>query len=209
MVTRERGQAYTLEGLVSALVVLTALLFALQGVVLTPTTAGTVDQSIKSQLHTETSNALAVAGDRGGLRDLVLYYNTSTGTFHEASEFPAAVGYANNPPCRPAHSPTGGCDSVGRLFNATLASQGFQYNMYVDYRTEDGGTAHVPVVYRGSPSSNAITATYTLVLYDDDRLTVPGQNETLGELPREAFYAPDIADDSPVYNVVEVRVVVW
>lgn len=205
----ERGQAYTLEGFVGAVVVLTAMLFALQSVVLTPTTAGTVDQSVKSQLRTQANDLLRTAGSDGTLDDVVRYWNASGG-FAYASN--TKSGYGVLPPCAPTRSPDSVCDSFGQAANETFTERGFVYNLYLRYRTATDPTETVTerVVYRGVPSSNAVTATYTVVLYDDMTLTAPEDagGATLSSLADNEFYASD-ADPGPVYNVVEVRIVVW
>jgi hypothetical protein len=42
------------------------------------------------------------------------------------------------------------------------------------------------------------------------RLTSPTSNATLGATGNTtAFYARDVDDDGPLYNIVVVRVVVW
>lgn len=207
----ERGQAYTLEGLVGALVILTALLYAMQAVVLTPTTAGTVDQDVKAQLRVEAHDVLVVSADRGELADLALNWNNSTGTFAHA--YDDVVGYSQNPPCTmgPPADPRP-CEAFGERLDDTFSSQGFTYNLFVDYRnaTDVRETDTATAVYRGVPSSNDVVATYTVVLYDNMTLTSPenANGRTLEELGSEEFYADDI-DPGPVYNVVEVRLVLW
>ncbi len=209
-----RGQAYTLEGFVGALIVLSALLFALQSVVLTPTTAGTVDQDVKSQLRVQTNDVLRIASADGSVENLTLYWNASSG--NETGGFAYAnnsdVGYGNAPPCAPATSPDATCDSFGKTLESTLTEQGFVYNLYVTYRLpgDPTETATERVVYRGVPSSNAVVATQTVVLYDDMTLTAPenANGRTLADLGSDEFYADDVGD-GVVYNVVEVRIVAW
>ena len=216
MVGDDRGQAFALEGVVGSIVVLTAVLFALEAVVLTPTTAGTVDQDVKAQLRVEADDALAVAAEDDRLRSLALYWNASDRTFAHADD--RVRGYGSTPPC--TDGPPGAdapCASVGQLLNDTLSSQGYEYNLYVDYRNASAPhrTETERVVYRGVPSDNAVTATPAVVLYDDSRLTSPEDADedarTLAAVDADAdrhFYAGD-ADPGPVFNVAEVRIVVW
>ncbi|MFH5799059.1 hypothetical protein [Haladaptatus sp. CMAA 1911] len=205
----DRGQAYTLEGFVGALVVLTALLFVFQSIVLTPTTAGTVDQDVKAQLRVQANDALRTVDSDGTLENLTRYWNASGG-FAYANE--SEVGYGSEPPCAPVRSPEDVCDSLGETLHDAFTVRGYTYNLYVSYQLPDDPTevATERVVYRGVPSANAVTARHTVVLYDDQRLTAPedGGNATLESLGSNGFYAPD-ADEDVVYNVVEVRLVVW
>ena len=54
----DRGQAFTLEGFIGALLVLSAVLFALQTVTVTPSTGGTVDQGAQASLETRAEDVL-------------------------------------------------------------------------------------------------------------------------------------------------------
>lgn len=210
----DRGQAFALEGIVGAIIVMTAVLFALQSVVLTPTTAGTVDQDVKAQLRIEANDALTVAAEDRKLTQMARYWNNSSQTF--AYAYGPARGYGKSPPCtKGPPGKTEVCDSVGELLNSTLTDRGYVYNLYIDHRnaTDVGATDTERVVYRGVPSDNAVTASYTVVLYDNMTLASPedADGKSLGEIeadPDSDFYAGDVSP-GPVYNVVEVRIVVW
>ena len=56
----DRGQAFTLEGVVAAMMVLIALLFALEAVLVTPITTGAVDEGTQSRLGAEASDVLRI-----------------------------------------------------------------------------------------------------------------------------------------------------
>ncbi|MFC7203908.1 hypothetical protein ACFQJC_10300 [Haloferax namakaokahaiae] len=207
----ERGQAYALEGFMAAILLFTALLFSMQAVILTPTTAGTVDQDVKTQIRAEAHDNLVIANGQGELEHLALYWNNSTGTFAHA--YNNLVGYNTKPPCgRAPDAATPKCEDFGERLNATFTSRGFVYNLYLDYRsaTNIQQTESTTVVYRGTPSSNAVTATFRVVLYDEMVLRSPedADGRPLSQLGPDEFYASDI-DPGPVYNIVEVRIVVW
>ena len=53
----ERGQAYTLESIAGAVIVLTAVLFALQSIIITPTTSSAVDPEVRSELQQQADEA--------------------------------------------------------------------------------------------------------------------------------------------------------
>ena len=63
------------------------------------------------------------------------------------------------------------------------------------------------MVYMGSPSDNAASATRTVTLADDTGLSGPVAG-TVSD-PSTSFYAPDAAPNASLYNVMEVRIVVW
>lgn len=208
IVRDDRGQAYTLEGVIGALLVLAAVLFALQSVIITPTTSGTVDEDVRSELRQQARDILVISAQNEsfGLSELARYWHESQLTFFNATN--PRIGYGSSRP--PRH--------VGRMLNETFAERSRLYNVYLRYQPANasGETLETPVVYRGEPSRNAVVASYSVTLYDNQTLTSPtassvelwryDTNATNGE---DGYYPVPDAIDGPVYNVVEVRVIVW
>lgn len=203
----ERGQAYTLEGLTAGFVLLLATLYALQAVILTPITVGSVDEGSQSRLRAEAADILQVTASRE-TEDItyhVLHWSPLDRTF-EGAESPRTGYGSRGPP-----------GQFGQFLEDSFETRGRNYNLLVRYRKNDTTEAGVQrMVYQGEPSRSAVVATYTITLFDDMRLTAPGSSAmTIGEMDTNAtnnrdgyFYAPDVAD-GPVYNVIEVRLVVW
>lgn len=204
---RERGQAFTLEGLVGSIIVLTAVVFALQSVVITPTTSGSVNPEVRQELQTEANDVLATVGQNEtfGLQDYVLYWSQNTQRF--SGSINQRVGYGSR-------TPPG---SFGNLLRTTFAQRGRTYNVRLRYLTnESNRTDSVPFIYRGEPSDDAVTATYRVTLYDNQTLTAPGsprvelwQYDTDQTNNEDGYYPIPNAIDGPVYNIVEVRLTVW
>lgn len=217
----DRGQAFTLEGVAAAIVLLSGVLLAYQAIVLTPTTAGTVDRDVKSHLRTEAQDILAAGHAEGELRNVTLLWdasaNGSVGAFPERDpwSYTNASGYVEFGPSDEitGFGPPG---RMHELLNDSFTEQGYVYNVYFDYRDADDPTTTrtVAVVDRGTPTGNAVTASATVTLYD--YMTLRGIGESGGTLEPTSttlaeadgrFYAGDLP--GPVYNVVTVRVVVW
>lgn len=203
----DRGQAFTIEGITASLVLLTAVLLAVQAVVVTPTTRGTVDEDVRSNLRQQADDVLALssAAEDQDLSTLLRYWEPDGRTFAGAEN--PEVGYGlDTPPTR-----------LGALLNGTFTQQGYLYNVEVIYRTDDPGeSGRLTMVKRGFPDENAVVASRTVTLYDDDTLTGPGSGPaTLREYDTDltdgddGYYPIPDAVDGPVYNVVEVRVIVW
>jgi hypothetical protein len=105
------------------------------------------------------------------------------------------------------------------MLEETFDERGYIYNVDVVYRPKhlSNGTQRVPMVDRGTPSEQAVTASYTVTLYDNQTLTArnASQNVELWQYDTNAtnnvdgYYPIPDAVDGPVYNVVEVQVVVW
>lgn len=222
MAADERGQAFTLEGFIASVVILTAVLFALQSIVISPTTGGTVDQEVKSQLRTQAHDILVVSAhnDSQDLSYLVRYWNGTENTW--AGAIDNTIGYGSETP------PT----AFGDMLNKTFKQRGRVYNVVVEYRngTDPTKSNTERMVYRGVPSDNAVVTTYTITLYDNQTLEGPkvknnpgalcgGFNSsdevTLANVSTDysgcnGYYpVPDAFPNSPIYNVIEIRVVVW
>ncbi|ELY44460.1 DUF7288 family protein [Natronorubrum sulfidifaciens] len=201
----DRGQAYTLEGFISAMVVLMAILLALQSVVITPTTGGLADRTVQSQVQQETQDALVVAAaaDDGDLSAMVRHWNDSEEEFHNASESDDVPGYYN------ASNQTELYDEfvLGEILSDRFTERGMSYNIELVYQDQDGEfdtDTSTYLVYQGE--SEAVTASYMVTLFDDQELE---DGTELGEENHD-YPIPRATDgDSKVYNVVEVRVAVW
>jgi hypothetical protein len=199
-VPTDRGQAYTLEGFIGAMVVLMAVLFALQSVVIMPTTGGLSDQSVQAQLQQETRDALVVATSDDDLSAVVRNWNDSGG-FENATR-PAAPGEGTE-----TYSPEQFAieSELGRILEQRFAESGWTYN--VELHPDRGDTR--TLVYQGSPPSSALSASYIVTLYDDQPVTSPSVDKELHETNSIERMLPRRDGETPIYNVVEVRVIVW
>jgi len=202
----DRGQAYTLEGFIGSILVLTAVLFALQSVVITPTTGGTVDRDARDQVRVEAEDMLTLSAESGNLSKLVRYWNGTDSEPRFAHSEGPQVGYSDDLP--PASAPRG----FLVLLNDTLQDKN-GYNVIVTYQAADGSAdgGSMTMVRNGFATESAAVASYTITLYDDQRLTA-NSDRTLSACdadPNCNYPVPDAYPDSPVYNVVTVKVIVW
>lgn len=214
----DRGQAYTLEGFVSAMIVLLAILFAMQSVVITPTTGGLADRTTQAQVEQEAQDALIISAtaEDGDLSELVRYWDNESNEFYGASESHGDFYYD-------ASNDTEFYDNftLGETLSDRFTERGLSYNVELVYQDDSGefdteNSTHL--VYQGE--SEAVTASYTVTLYESDNLTAPDDENR--EIPiRDAYEEgeypiPPATDDpeedddaSEIYNVVEVRIAVW
>lgn len=203
----KRGQAFTLEGLIGAVLLLTAVLLALQTAVVTPSAGGDVDQDTRAELRQQATDVLAVSADSGELSYLVRYWNGSPTELTFAGAENPTTGYERAPP-----------GEFGAMLDSTFLQAGHRYNVYVEYRSaaDPSRTERLRMVYRGQPDESAVVAAYRVTLYDNMTLTAPGEGgRELWQYdtdPRDGdgdYYPIPNAVDGPVYNNVEVRIVVW
>lgn len=189
--TGSRGQAFTLEGFIASIVVLTAVLFALQAVVITPTTSGAVDQETQRGLRAEANDILTVNAYNGssGLVDLVLFWNGTATERTWAFGRSEQIGYGSQ---EPGFAPDEEKQylAIGDMLNESFRQRGRIYNLEVEYRDPDApnGSETLPIVFRGVPSDNAVSTTYTVALYDEMTLTGPDSNTGVcNDVPIEAI----------------------
>jgi len=192
MVSGDRGQAYTLEGVLAAILVVTATVYGLQ----TIDTRAWEDEteSETAQLTARANDVLTLAGESGSLRDSVMCYR-------EGSSIRG--------------SQEGSLTEFERILNTTFDRQANQYNLYFSYW--DGSESREILVSQteteSSPPTTAASASTTVTIADNTSLRLPSNG--CEEIPltvkdtEGSFYMPDAAEDSPLFNIVEVRLVVW
>jgi len=191
-----RAQAHTLEGIVAALLVLSSVVIALQVTAVTPLTASTASQHIEMQERASAAGVLSAARSDDQIRPTLLYWNESGARFHGAG----TNGYYT----------TGGPPTVfGDRLDEAFGDQGYAFNVVARYVRADGNIRERRVVYMGRPSDSAASSSATVTLYDSDRLRDATGNETEETVATNPFFVDDIDEQSNVYAVVEVEVIVW
>lgn len=192
----ERGQAFTLEAFIAAVLLLAAVAVALQIAGVTANTPSTADKQVEHQHRGLAEGVLDSAVANESLRPTLLYWDDTTGAFHNATE----DHYVSRSP------PT----AFGALLDRSFSNRNIRYNVRVQYISADGEIQQQKLVHHGAPTDDAVRAVATVTLYEDDRLYGAEEtptNVTLDET--STFYVPDATPDSSVYNVLRVEVVVW
>lgn len=206
----ERGQAFTLEGFTAAFILLIAVLFAVQSVVITPSSGGAVDRTAQAQVQQQVQDALIVAQQDGNLSELVRFVDVEEGEFqsfhnesdggqgaYTASDFGNSSQLGQN------------ASTLGEILNGNLEA-GQNYNVELYYQTNDEGEREsISLVDEGAPSSTAVTASYTVVLHENQSITAPDSDQQLKDITDEGEYIPNLEEGDGLYNVVEIRVTVW
>lgn len=192
-----RAQAHTLEAVVASLLMLSSVIFALQMTAVTPLSASTSSQHIENQQKSIGEGVLAAAAEENALKPAILFWNNSTRQYHGPnSDQPY---YATSPPNR-----------FGEMLDRSYNEQGIAYNVYFRYQSPDGGTNSLRYVYSGVPSDNAVRATHTVTLVDDDHLYDDDESRNRTTLDSEVTLPiKETASGSNLYNTVRVEVVAW
>jgi len=199
VVSDDRGQARALEAITAGMLLLASLVFALQVTAVTPLTGSTSSQHIENQQAKIAEGLLAAEAENGTVISTLLAWNESG---HFAGAEPGGF-HGGGPPT-----------AFGNVLDRTLRERNIAFNVKVYYVTQSGGRDSERLVDLGSPSDHASTASRSFTLYDDDVLHEINESAERAEptdttLENGSYFAPDIDDDSRLYNVVEVEVVVW
>lgn len=187
-----RGQAYTLEGIIGAIVIASALVIGLQAVDPAPWTQ--TDPTNPEELRTQSQDLLDAASDTGALHTGIRC--SDDGTPPSGDAFMDGTGLAN-------------------LTANALATD--NYRISVEYGDSTTGDREASVVVAGRPGRTSATVTRQVAIFDSDAvLTYDGDEcdqptldpETLGE-STAGFYIDDQHPGTELYAVVTIRVVVW
>jgi hypothetical protein len=191
-----RGQAHTLEATVAGLLMLSSLIFALQMTAVTPLSASTSSQHIENQQAATGQGVLATAADQGALKPAVLYWNNSSSRHHDVG---VQQFYTSGPPD----------NRFGAMLSRAFNENGIAYNVYFRFQTSDGDPITRRYVYSGVPTDNAVTATHTVTLWDDDPLYEADGTPSSTRLSTENVTYPMPDTGANLYNTVRVEVVAW
>jgi len=209
----DRGQAYTLEGIIGAMILLTAVLMALNSAVLLPSTSGTIDRGVQSDVGQQATDILRLADEDGNLSATLRCWDTDDASFYGATSPDGTYGYSN-----PMNN------SLGTMLNETFSGRYNSYSLRANYRPTDADDVtgeEVTIVEQGNALRKSITVTHTVTLYDNQTLTDcrAGSDEAsdteLWELSEDEddsdyYPIPNAAPESQIYNVVEVRLtIIW
>ena len=187
----ERGQAYALEGIIGAIIVVSALVLGLQAVDVAPWTGN--QEFGSSETRAEVSDTLAVAEDVGALQTAV-----------------TCVDSDGNP--HPEVAATGdGVTEFGPVLNQTLEDQ-YTYRISVTYPTAGGYESKQIGPRPPLADVDTVSASRYIVLADSDPVyqvedgrCVPSGTQVDGG----NIYVDDQETDESLYAVVRVRVIAW
>lgn len=208
MIGDNRGQAYTLEGIIGAIIIASALVVGIQAVNVTPWTGSGSAEA--AELSAQGGDALELADDRDALRTAV-----------------TCLGPGTSPTPHPGVLSTDpAVTDLGRTLNSTGVgvsgvSQGANYAMYVVYQDSNGEINQTQIGPGGTPTGTSATIAKEFVLLDDDpvyslredsngEVRCVDTGETLSEKDDDdEIYLDDQDDSSEIFAVVQLRVIAW
>lgn len=202
---RERGQAYVLEGVIAALVIAAALVLGMQVVDIAPWTGD--ESRALDDIGTQAEDVLEIAHDDGTLHEVarcIIPDDPQEGD-------PLADREAGDPGLlAPGVAPDVGFEE---LLDDTLEGT-VQYAIELDYPGEDG-TETASLTTREPPQRSSTAASKRVTLFESDPILEgadcrPGAHVLEDVDDGDAqFYLENQVEDSELYGVVTIRVIVW
>lgn len=202
LLSNKKGQVHTLEAAFSAILLLSAVVFALQVTAVTPLTSSTSSQQIQSQQAATVNGFLSASAERDILKTPVLMWDENNKKWHNTD----STGLYSSGPIG---------TEFGDQLNNTFTDWGVAVNVDIGYYTATDASGDreqdwEPMVRMGTPSENAVSGRYVVTLYDDDVL-YDASGDPLPSEPLSGasdFYAPDTSS-TDIFNVLTVRVTAW
>ncbi|WP_246987835.1 DUF7288 family protein [Halorientalis marina] len=202
----DRSQAYTLEGVFAAIIVLSAMLYGLQIVDVGPWTSESAERT--EQLRSQAADTLDLAASNGTLSRAVRCYGTAGKRAFDGGRL---------------NTGTPRSTTLERMLNKTFDERDYEYNLYFYYWDGSGEQERVVASRQfetsgdiAAPSDAAAIVSRRIAVYDDQSslyTTETDARECGTEFDSlkdtSPFYMPDAEPDKPLYNIVEVRLVVW
>lgn len=201
--TTDRGQAHTTEAVVASVLIILAVLFALQTTTVTPFSSTTTDKHLENQERESVGNTIEIGHSNGDLKQTLLNWN-GPDTNNEEAGF---AGRQN--PNETSYYTSIDADTafLNHLSNSIDTTQ-TAYNINLVYYNSTNETRSQRLLRTGSPSDNVISVRKPIVLHDTDTLTT-AQSVELQDADSDRFYIDDLNSSTAIYNYVEVEVVVW
>jgi hypothetical protein len=203
-----RGQAHTLEGFFAALLLLSAVLFALNATAVTPLTSSTASRHVQNQQAAVGSGFLVAEQNQDHLKQAVLFWDppaspSQDGQWHNKDDG-VSKGYTSTDEI------TQSGFLLGQSVYETFVANDVAVNIAIEYRPNNDDGIYELIDF-GEPTTNAVTQTAVVVLYDSDVIYDENgdpTSTTLGSLGGDEYFAAD-QSPGPIYNVVTVKLTLW
>lgn len=201
------AQMHTLEGLTAAMIVIIATFYVTGAAGITPTSSSTASKSSEAELQQVAEDVLAQAHANGHLKTAVLAWKDNENRFNGSD----SVYYQGSTPDNP----------FGETLESVFNERAVAYNVNLYYNLPNSTSVGGPdrYIYNGDPTDNAVSASQTIVLRHDDvlmegepssqPLTDGNDNSSVSTYPIDGFTNDTDEYRDSMYNVVEVRVILW
>ncbi len=196
----EKGQIYTLEGVIASTLMISVLVFSVQATSITPLTSSSANEHIEAQLQfigNDVLNTLDYGGSGSSLKSAVLSWAGSTYTWN-------GTHYVSQ-----ANSSNTMNNTLTTALNFTLVRLGIAHNVELVFLKSDSDCIYNrtsclderSVILSGEPSNNAVIVSHKIVLHNSDITDSDAFSTSTG--------IGDFDPSTDLYNIVDFRLIVW
>jgi hypothetical protein len=196
----DRGQIFTIEGVIAAFILIFALVVIVMSTSVTPLSSSFTNQHIKLELQNVGNDILSTldmtpivnTGDPSTLsllkQSILQWARTDSYGMYSWNNTAMISALDNKTMMTRSH--------LSDALNFALINKGTAYNVEVRY-PDTSLTLHTnKMIWNGDPSENSITVSRYVVLHDSD---VYNDNSVI----------PDISPSTDLHSTIEVRLTLW
>lgn len=187
----EKAQLHTLEGVTASVIILLVIIYAIDATSLTPLTSSTANVHVEAELHAlgqDILNSLDYAepGYNSKLKDDIATWNGSEYVWNgtDYKEKGNATGQNNL------------TNNLTEVLSDTLVRRGITHDVELTFLADNGTSYSLKMIYNGDPSNNAVIVSRKIVLHD-------------GDIKSEGNPIMDIDPSTNLYNIVDVKLILW
>ena len=182
---------HTLEGVAAATIMLLVIVYAIDATSMTPLTSSTANVHVETELQVLGQDILGALdytepGFNSKLKNDALEWNGKEYTWN-------GIKYMEK-----GNAQNNLTNNLTNMLNSTLITQGIAHNVAITFL--DNGTL-LPItkymIYEGDPSENAVIVSRKIVLQNTDFILSAN------------YPIPDIDPNTNLYNIVEVKLILW
>ncbi len=187
----DKAQMHTLEGVAAATIMLLVIVYAIDATSMTPLTSSSANVHVETELQTLGQDILSALdysepGYNSELKSDIMNW-TGREYVWNATTYNDTL-YSSDPLN----------NKLTNVTKAILVTQGIAHNVEITF-LDNGTLTSQYMIYNGDPSDNAVIVSRKIVLHDGDI------NQT--KFPENPIN--DIDNSTNLYNIVDVRLILW
>lgn len=192
----ESGQMHTLEGIMSAGIMIMVMVFVVQGTSLTPLSSSSTNQHVQLELMNLGQDLLTTLDYNAGtnsispLKKSILSWNGMEYVWDGSRYVDVASKSVimNN--------------DLTQTLNFALNGWGIAYDVEVIYIDFRGNVTSKKMIWNGNPSENSISVSKVVAIHNSD---ISRYNTKFGEQTG----IPDLDTTTDFYNLLDVKLTLW
>jgi hypothetical protein len=195
----DKGQMYTIEGVMAALIMMLVLVLVVKGTAITPLSSSSTNEHVQVELADMGSdlltsldyNVVNPAGD-SPLKYSILSWNGdqfvwNSTCYKDASNDIIIMNESTN--------------DLAHALNYTFNRYGIAYDVEIIYLDNNGAAIAKSMIWNGNPSDNSVSVSKIIALHNSDSNLAPNFFINTG--------IPDLDNSTDFYNLLNIRLTLW